>query len=555
MKTTGFIVQKGQVYQIMFKYDPMVIALIKLQLPDYRFDSVNKCWTVPIKYRIEVERFAYANQFRFGLEQEEEKVYDIPALPELEVQIPLKRPLYPFQENGVAYNLEKKRSIIGDKPGLGKTAQSIATVLSAGAFPCLIICPSGLKENWKREWAIWTDKKAIILEDSIKTTFPRYWEHGMADVFIVNYESLKKYFVKTMPKIQKGKRWTVKDVIWKDKYKDLFRSVVVDESHRCKSFVTQQTKLTKGITDGKEYILLCTGTPVVNKPIDLVSQLGIINQLDAFGGYKKFIDRYCDGPNGASNLNELNYMLKTNCFYQRTKEEVLKDLPAKVRQVVYCDIANRKEYIDAERDLMKYLTDYKNADDDQLLRAMRGEVMVKIGVLKNISARGKLQDVFDYVDDVMAAGEKLVLFCHLKEVVATVKARYPDAVTVTGAENAIQKQASVDSFQTNPETKLIICSIKAAGVGLTLTASSRVAFIELSWTAADQEQCEDRCHRIGQKDSVNAIYFLGKNTIDEHIYSIIDRKRNVAAQVTGNEEQVEENVIENLINLFNQKVA
>lgn len=548
----GYIVQNGQYFQIIFKYSPELVTRVK-ELPDRRYDSINKCWVVPISARLLVERFAYANRFIFGKQQEEEHIGDVPDMPNLEINIPLKMDMFPYQKTGVAYALQKKRIIIGDKPGLGKTVQSIATVYAAGMFPCLVICPSGLKENWRREWGMWTTRKAIILEDSVKNTFHRFWEHGMADVFIVNYESLKKYFVKQITKPKSG-RITIKNIEFKSQYTDMFKSVVVDESHRCKSFSTQQTKFTKGISAGKEMILLCTGTPLVNKPMDLVPQLGILEQLDAFGGYKRFVERYCSGPTGASNLKELNYKLRTTCFYQRTKEEVLKDLPAKVRQVVFCDIANRKEYADAEANLIKYLAEYKNASDEKIEAAMRGEVMVRIGVLKSISAKGKLQDVVDYVRDIIESGEKLVLFAHLHDIVDAIKDHFPDAVKVTGRENAAQKQEAVDSFQRDPNVKLIICSINAAGVGLTLTAASRVAFIEQPWTAAAQEQAEDRCHRIGQKDSVQCINFIGKKTIDEHIYQIINTKRNLAAQVTGNEEQVEENIVNDLINLFT-KVA
>lgn len=555
MNNTKYIIHQGQYFYIYLKYDPAIIGVIKSSFPEYKYEVARKRWKVPARFRIEVERFAYANGFIFGLPVEEEKTFDVPELPELAIDIPLKMPMYPYQKTGVAFNIAKQRTIIGDKPGLGKTVQSIATIIAGDAFPCLIICPSGLKENWKREWHKWSDKKAMILEDRIKTTFPRYWEHGMADVFIVNYESLTKYFVQQLPKRIKGEPWTVKDVVFKDKNVQLFKSVVVDESHRCKSFSTRQTKLTKGICAGKEYILLCTGTPVVNKPIDLLPQLGIINQLRIFGGYEQFIKRYCGGPNNASNLNELNCILKANCFYQRTKEEVLKDLPSKVRQIVYCNITTRKEYLEAEKNLKRYLEQFEKADDARVQRAMQAEIMVQMGVLKRISALGKLQEVFDYVDDILESGEKMVLFIHLKDVAQAVKSRYPGAVMVTGQENAEQKQHSVDSFQKDPNVKLIICSIKAAGVGITLTAASNVGFVEQSWTAADQEQCEDRCHRIGQKNSVNAIYFLGKNTIDEYIYSIINKKRNIAAKVTGNEELIEVSVIDNLINLFNQKVA
>jgi len=552
------ITQQGSNYRILFKYNPTLIERVK-ELPERKFDPVNKCWTVPIRFKVEVEKFAFRYNFQMGDKVvNEENYFDIPPMPELSVDIPLKMKLFPYQATGVAYNLIHNRVIIGDKPGLGKTCQAIATVIAKNAFPCLVICPSSLKINWQREWQKWSDKKAVILTDSIKKNFPLFWSAGLTQVFIVNYESLKKYFVEYIdpPKMgPNGKpvKMRLNNVHFKAHNIGMFKSVVIDEIHRVKDASTQQAKFTKGISHGKETILGLTGTPVINKPKDLISQLGIIDQMDAFGGYKNFNMRYCSGPNEASNLRELNYKLNLSCFYQREKKDVLKDLPAKMRQIILCEISTRREYQDAENSLVDYLKKYKDADDQKIARALRGEIMVMIGILKNISARGKLADVCEFVDDILESGEKLVLFCHLKDVINALKLKYPKAVTITGDDSSDSRQHAVDSFQNNPKTQLIICSIKAAGVGLTLTASSHVAFVELPWTAADTDQCEDRCHRIGQLESVMASYFLGENTIDEKIYKIIQAKREMASIITGDTEQIEEDIVSMVANLFNAK--
>lgn len=333
----------------------------------------------------------------------------------------------------------------------------------------------------------------------------------------------------------------------------MFKSVIIDESHRCKSSATQQSKFTKGITSGKEWIIQLTGTPVVNKPKDLVAQLSILDRMNDFGGYKNFVERYCGGPNEASNLKELNWKLWQHCMFRREKSKVLKDLPDKVRQTMITEITNRKEYSDAEKDLISYLVKYKDASDESIQRALRGEVMVRINILRQISARGKIKEVVEFVKDFQENGQKLVLFCSLHEVVDGLKKAFPHAVSVTGRENQEQKQHAIDSFQNNPKTDIIICSIKAAGVGLTLTASSNVAFVEFPWTYADCVQCEDRTHRIGQKDSVTCYYFLGKNTIDEKVYQIIQMKKGIANAVTGSTEQIEESTIDLVANLFTEK--
>lgn len=430
------------------------------------------------------------------------------------------------------------------------TLQSIATVNLANSFPCLVVCPSSLKINWEREWHKFTDKKAMVLSDKVRDTWPFFWNTGLYQVFIVNYESLKKYFVQS---IKPGKKLTLRDVTFRPNAQ-LFKSIIIDESHRCKSSATQQAKFVKGISTGKEMIIELTGTPVVNRPKDLLSQLSILGKLEEFGGYKYFISRYCSGPNEASNLKELNSLLWQKCMFRREKSTVLKDLPDKIRSVMTCEITNRKEYKDAERDLIQYLRKYKEADDEKIQKALKGEVMVRINILRQISAKGKIREVAEFVEDFQEEGQKIVLFCSLHEVVDQLKKIFPHAVSVTGRENAEQKQKAIDMFQRNPKTNIIICSIRAAGVGLTLTAASNVAFVEFPWTYADCCQCEDRCHRIGQKDSVTAYYFLGKNTIDENVYKIIQLKKGIANAVTGSLDDVPENIVDMVANLFNEEI-
>lgn len=543
---------KGDNFELSFKYKTSIIDRVR-QIPGRRFDGAKKVWIVPTRSRVELERMIYQiQQFENinwvnGTEKKEEDIaYDIPELPDLTVPHNLKIQPYPYQLKGIARGLELKRFMNCDEPGLGKTLQSIATINLADAFPCLVICPSSLKINWLREWEKFTDKKAMILTDKVRDTWTFFFQTGMHQVFIVNYESLKKYFVQ---RIKKAEGWTLRDVEFRNSI-NLFKSVIIDESHRCKSASTQQAKFCKGICTGKEWVIELTGTPVVNRPKDLIPQLAILNRMEDFGGYKPFVNRYCSGQREASNLKELNFNLWQYCMFRREKSLVLTDLPDKIRQVNTCEITNRKEYMDAERDLIMYLQKYKDADDDKIEKALRGEVMVRINILRQISARGKVRDVIEFVKDFRENGKKIILFCSLHEVVDQLKRYFPTAVSVTGRESPDMKQRAVDAFQNNPKVDIIICSIKAAGVGLTLTASSNVAFVEFPWTYADCCQCEDRAHRIGQKDSVTCYYFLGRRTIDEKVYRIIQEKKNIANAVTGSTEDIEENIVDMVARIF-----
>lgn len=543
---------KGDNFELSFKYKPSIVDRVR-QIPGRRFDGAKKVWIVPARSRVDLERMIYQiRQFENinwvnGTEKKEEDIaYDIPELPDLTVPHNLKIQPYPYQLKGIARGLQLKRFMNCDEPGLGKTLQSIATINLADAFPCLVVCPSSLKINWLREWEKFTDKKAMILTDKVRDTWTFFFQTGMHQVFIVNYESLKKYFVQ---RIKKAEGWTLRDVEFRNSI-NLFKSVIIDESHRCKSASTQQAKFCKGICTGKEWVIELTGTPVVNRPKDLIPQLAILDRMNDFGGYKPFVDRYCSGQREASNLRELNFNLWKYCMFRREKSLVLTDLPDKIRQGNTCEITNRKEYMDAERDLIMYLQKYKDADDDKIAKAMRGEVMVRINILRQISARGKVRDVIEFVKDFRENGKKIILFCSLHEVVDQLKRYFPTAVSVTGRDSQDEKQRAVDAFQNNPKADIIICSIKAAGVGLTLTASSNVAFVEFPWTYADCCQCEDRAHRIGQKDSVTCYYFLGRRTIDEKVYRIIQEKKNIANAVTGSTEDIEENIVDMVARIF-----
>lgn len=446
---------------------------------------------------------------------------------------------YPYQREGIAYGLDKKRLIIGDEPGLGKTLQSIGIIDTANAYPCLVICPSSLKINWQREFEKFTDKSAIVLDNAVRTTWPYLLKMGMHHVAIVNYESLRKYFVWD---IKGGKSFRLKDVVFCPQIR-MFRSVIIDESHRVKDPSAQQTIFTKGITTGKEWIILLSGTPVVNRPEDLVAQLSIMGRLQEFGGRTKFMADYCTDPKDkkaepAVPLSVLSNQLYANCMIRREKAKVLPQLPDKTRVDLYVDISNVPEYNLAAADLAEYLRQYTECTDWEIRRKMRMEALVRFMTLRQLATLGKVAQAVDFIRTFLDSGKKLIVFCSLHEVVDALCKAFPRAVTVTGRDSAASKQAAVDSFQNNPDVQLIICSIKAAGVGLTLTASSNVAFVELAWTYADCCQCEDRAHRIGQKDNVTCYYLLGRGTIDQTIYSLIHKKKSIAAEIMNSDDDI-----------------
>lgn len=469
----------------------------------------------------------------------------------------LKVEPYPYQKEGIEAGTRLKRLLIGDEPGLGKTLQSIGIVNAAGAYPCLVICPASLKINWQREFEKFTDRKALVLDNNVATTWPYLLAMGMHHVAICNYESLKKYFVWDI----KVKDFRLKDVVFNPAV-SLFKSIIIDESHRVKDPSAQQTIFTRGIAEGKDYRILLSGTPVVNRPADLIAQLSIMGRLQEFGGKSKFLAEYGGGditkefnrgqaPDEPRNLERLSAELYARCMIRREKAKVLTQLPDKTRTDLYVDISNKDEYLMAESDLAEYLRQYTECTDRDIRRKMRMEALVKFMTLRSLASTGKVKQAIDFVRTFLANGKPLILFCSLHAIVDELKKAFPDAVSVTGRDSMQAKQAAVDAFQQG-RAQLIVCSIKAAGVGLTLTASSNVAFVEFPWTYADCCQCEDRAHRIGQKDNVTCYYLIGRNTIDRTLYNIIHKKKSIAAQIMGTDDEIptDELYFDQLANLF-----
>lgn len=455
----------------------------------------------------------------------------------------LKITPYPYQQEGIEKGMELKRFINGDECGLGKTFQALATVALANAVPALVICPASLKINWQRECEKFTSLRPLILTDATKSTFPYLVQMGMFDVVITNYESLRKYFVVDAPKDFK-----LKDVVFQPAIR-MFRSVILDESHRVKDPSAQQTKFAKGICSGKDYVIMLTGTPVVNTPQDMATQLAIMGRLSEVGGYTYFVNRYGRGEN----LEELQSEIRGKCYFRREKRNVFTDMPKLTRSTIVVDMDpdTRKEYDTCENDLRRYLAEYKNCTDSEIKRKMRMKALVMFMNLRHISSVGKVKAAISFIRDM---DNNIVVFCEHHDIVDSIVSAFPSAVTVTGRNSQVEKQSAIDMFQAR-KVQIIVCSIKAAGVGLTLTASSHEMFVELPWTFADLTQCEAREDRIGQTEPVNSYVLLSADSIDTRLYRIIMDKKSIAHRITGSVEDVmnDSMYFDELINCVNDE--
>jgi SNF2 family DNA or RNA helicase len=326
------------------------------------------------------------------------------------------------------------------------------------------------------------------------------------------------------------------------------KALVFDESHYCKNPKARRTKALIHMSerlDRDALRLALTGTPLVNRPAELVPQLRALRNLDQFGTGASFTRRF----RGEEARRRLHWHLRSHCYVRRRKEDVLTQLPPKRRITVPVPLTNEHEYQKLELDLIQWLRtavrDPKELEQ-RIDTALRAEALVKLNALRHVAARGKLPAAIEWIGTFTAAGEPLVVFAHHRDVQAALLDAFPDAARVVGSDSLAERDANVGRFQ-NEEADLCICSLEAASHGFTLTAAASVAFIELGWTPAKHDQAEDRVHRIGQDRHVTAWYLLAADTIDERIAALIDYKRSVVDSVTDGTASGEAAIVDRLL--------
>lgn len=442
---------------------------------------------------------------------------------DIAIPAPASLEYLPYQRAGIAYAMKRANTMIGDEMGLGKTIQAIGI---SNADPSirrvLIVCPASLKLNWQREWAKW-DVKGL----TIGRVSGRKGELPATDVTIINYDILEQRAAQ------------LKEVSW-----DL---LIADECHALKNPKAKRTQYLLGRREsyrvnkktGKKDAAIApiaakrraflTGTPIVNRPVELWP---LVESLDPEGLGKNFFGyakRYCGAVqtrhgwdfSGASNLPELQDKLRATFMVRRLKADVLKELPPKRRQVVVLEAPDsldeilqreKKAYAEFEKMGLSY--------DSVAFEAM-SKVRAEVAV-------AKAPFVIEYAKETLEETDKIVIMAHHHEVVDLLAAAFgAAAVTVDGRTPQDERQAAVDRFQTDKDCKVFIGTIKAAGVGLTLTAASTVIFAELDWVPGNVTQAEDRCHRIGQTDTVMVKHLVLDGSLDARMVEIIIEKQSV----------------------------
>jgi SNF2 family DNA or RNA helicase len=573
----------GQDYQVIadleigevivrFEYNPQMIEAIRMFIPSIKWDGSLKLWRTSIDNVVEV--LAFAVQYKLSISPEldnqarkiskdAEKMRNASEAQDAEIDIPgIAIPLLPYQRAGVAYMQKVRKGIIGDQPGLGKTAQAIATVALENAFPVVVVCPNTLKLNWQREVqkffpnlrvSILTGTKSKTIEDT--------------DVIVVNYDISYERL--------------------DDIFEHGFKSLIVDESHaikngkkshrcaKCKTSVranarscaacgntfsapeeTWSIKRTAAVMrlakslGPKDFVLLLTGTPITNRPDELIPQLEAVGNLDKFGGAWRFKNRYAPKRNMALNTMELNKRLRELCFVRRLKSDVYTELPELRNALQYLSIAPEgvKKYKEVEADVVEYFarraeelaneegSDGTDAYWQKRIRLERSESLVRITALRDVVSKIKYDTATQWIDNFLESsdGEKVIVFAEHIDFVEHLYDRYKDvAVKIRGGVSIKDRQEAVDKFQNDPKCRVFVANMTAASEGLTLTAASDVVFCELGWTPAIHEQCASRCYgRVNDMHGATAWYLLAPNTIDETIYDLLQSKKRVISAVT-----------------------
>jgi superfamily II DNA or RNA helicase len=436
--------------------------------------------------------------------------------------------LHPFQRAGVLYALERRRTFIADEQGLGKTVQALAALEADGAFPAIVVCPASMKLMWEREGNHWLPNRRIAVLDGRTST--AWTEDAMqAEIVVLNYDILEAH----------AERLTALQA----------RALVLDESHYVKNPGARRTKaaieLAGRLPEGALRLAL-TGTPILNRPDELVSQLKALGRLQEFGSGARLTRRF----RNASSDDRLHWNLRALCYVRRTKQQVLPQLPSKRHDTVPVLLSNEHEYRLAEQDVIAWLhtlpLDLRTLDA-KIAAALRAEQLVRLNNLRQLAAHGKLPTALAWIGDFLASGEPLVVFAEHIATQRAVLERFPDAEHILGADSTQARQRAVDAFQREDGPQLIVCSMKAASQGLTLTRASNVAFLELDWTPARHDQAEDRLHRIGQDSAVTAWYLLAPDTIDETMAELLERKRSLIDAVTDGQVRDEERLVEAVI--------
>lgn len=453
--------------------------------------------------------------------------------------------LYPYQQVGVNYISTNPATgiLIADSMGLGKTAQALTFCYNnPESFPVLIVVPNCVKINWKREIKTFCNSESVEIIDGITPyTLPK------VDFVIINYEILNR-------SMKQSKKTWVKPL---SQYG--FKTMIIDEAHYIKNPQSKRTAGCYDISNSKSIkkIIALSATPLMNKPIELLPILRTLkvthNDLETDYSFKR---KYCyNGKqngftlwDGAQNMDELNIMLRETCMIRRLIDDVLPELPDKIRIPFSIDIDNKDEYKKAEDDFIMWYKDTKNKSIDY-----HAEALAKIEYLRQIAVAGKLNNTIEYIENLLETKTKIVVFAHHKTVQNILFSHFSKNYKVAkifGGMDSNERTTQEDYFQKG-DAEIIICSLMAANTGINLQVSDTMVFVEISFVPTQIIQAEGRNRRIGSKSKFCQYHYLiAANTIEEKMLNIISYKQKIIDEAIDglSSEASENNIFNELLN-------
>lgn len=482
------------------------------------------------------------------------QVMDDPYFEEVDVEVDFdkyvkmdKKGRTPFehQKDGIKFLLSRNGCILADDMGLGKTYQSIIAALESGAERILIVCPSAVKINWEREINDFCDETAIISG--------RKWDRSKFT--IINYDILKNFHT-----IGNGKKDKDGHIVEfnRELVNSNFDLCIIDEAHYLKNHksIRGEIMVDLCVKHKIEKVWLLTGTPIANRPMDFYNLLKLIKAPIA-DNWKFYATRYCAGrrfyktlkngrrkqiwlTDGASNLEELSIKTR-NVILRRKKEDVL-DMPEKNVSASYHELSVR-----GWREYENLWEEYLEKRKKEKKRGTPDKDLVELILLRRFIAMEAVPYTIEEAENAIEQGQKVIIFTSFTDELDALADHFGNkCVVYNGPMNEHAKQNSVDEFQNNDKIKVFIGNIRAAGVGITLTAANYIIFNSFDWVPGNNEQAEDRAYRIGQNNNVTVKYQLFLDTISMKIWWTLQKKKDIIDTIMG-EKDIDESTIERRI--------
>lgn len=514
---------------ITFDFDMRIVNIIR-EFPSKYWNAQDKIWELPFNKLGDF--ISQVNWTDINITGE----YVTLEKPKAEIPNGFEFKTNPYEHQIVGFNfgLTNDRWLLGDEMGLGKTKQvidiAVAKKLSKGYQHCLIICGvNGLKWNWKNEVKVHSNEEAYILGERIvrgKTVI-----NSNADKLtdIKKLATNSAYFIIT--NIESLRQEDIASELKKLCEDGTIGMIAFDECHKAKNPSSDQGK---GILKLQaETMIAMTGTPLMNQPFDLYIILKWLGyEKHAFGAFKRHYADYGGFGGyeiiGYKNLDELQERLD-EVMLRRRKEDVL-DLPEKTYIDEYIEMtANQKKiYNEVTMDIKSNIDQIKMSNNPLAELIRMRQATGYTGILSTkIQESAKLDRMEEIVEEATQNGKKVVIFSNwiqmTDEIYLRLRQNYSVAI-ITGQTDDASRQEEVNHFQNDENCKVIIGTSGAMGTGLTLTAGTVEIFMDEPWNMALKEQCVDRCHRIGQKNNITVYTLMCKDTIDQRIHELVEKK-------------------------------